>query len=254
MACVRSAHCAEYVAGSALPTPGERTRIVRMKIFLFDIDGTLIRSGGAGKAAMEAALVGEFGVTELIDKVPYSGRTDRAICRDLLELHGLEPNAENDRRLEESYLRQLPECLHKHGGTVLPGIRPLLDALVERSDCALGLLTGNVRAGAGHKLRHFGLWDYFRFGGFGDRHLDRDDVARTALAAALEFLQREHIGESVWVIGDTPLDVSCARAIGARSVAVATGWHDRDELAACKPDLLYDDLFEWERFLAQVEA
>jgi phosphoglycolate phosphatase-like HAD superfamily hydrolase len=213
-----------------------------MHVCLFDIDGTLISSGGAGKAALEAALASEFGVGRISDELSLSGRTDRAILRDLFRLHVLDETPENVRRLSAAYLRHLPACLHRKRGQVLPGIVALLECLGDRDDLAVGLLTGNIRAGARVKLEHFGLFDHFAFGGFGDEHLDRDDVAREALAAVRQHCDGAVAPERVWVIGDTPLDVRCARAIGARAVAVATGWHDRDELAGCDPDLLLDDL------------
>jgi phosphoglycolate phosphatase len=213
-----------------------------MHVCLFDIDGTLILSGGAGKTALEEALVSEFGVARIIDKLEFSGRTDLAIVRDLFRLHVIEDTPENRRRLVAAYLHHLPRCLATHAGRVLPGIAALLECLYAREDVVVGLLTGNLREGARVKLGHFGLYDYFAFGGFGDAHLDRDDVAREALAE----VQRLHDGsvrpERIWVVGDTPLDVRCARAIGARAVAVATGWHSREELAALRPDLLFSDL------------
>src|SRR5205807_2581634 len=147
------------------------------------IDGTLVASGGAGKAAMEAALAAEFGVAELCGQVPYSGRTDRAICRDLLRLHGVEPTAENRERLRDAYLRRLPGTLASHRGRVLPGIAALLGRLRELDGVVLGLLTGNVREGARLKLGHYGLYEHFVLGGFGDLHFERDDVAREALEA-----------------------------------------------------------------------
>jgi phosphoglycolate phosphatase-like HAD superfamily hydrolase len=216
--------------------------ITNMHVCLFDIDGTLISSGGAGKAALEAALAAEFGIARVIDKISLSGRTDRAITRDLFRLHIIEDTPENWQRLVGAYLRHLPECLASRGGFVLPGIADLLAQLQERDDVALGLLTGNVRAGARAKLGYFGLYDYFPFGGFGDHHFDRDDVAREALGEVRRRFNGAVRPENIWVIGDTPLDVQCARAVGARAVAVATGWHLRAELAEHRPDLLLDDL------------
>jgi phosphoglycolate phosphatase-like HAD superfamily hydrolase len=213
-----------------------------MPVLLFDIDGTLVRTGGAGKAAMEAALRQAFGVRQIRDVVPYSGRTDRAIARDLLRVHDLEPSPANEQRLREAYLAELPASLRSRGGTVCPGIASLLAELQGRANVVLGLLTGNVRAGAKHKLHHFGLWDFFACGGFGDEHLDRDDVARSALAAVQTHLGNPVHPSEVWVIGDTPLDVQCARAVGAHAVAVATGWHPLEELAASQPDWLLADL------------
>jgi phosphoglycolate phosphatase-like HAD superfamily hydrolase len=212
-----------------------------MPACLFDIDGTLISSGGAGKAAMETALRSEFGLAELLDQVPYSGRTDLAIGHDLLRCHGLEAGPACWQRLRDAYLRHLPASLAAHAGRVLPGIQALLKRLGERGDVVVGLLTGNIRAGARIKLGHYGLYDHFAFGGFGDNHLDRDDVARAALGALHAHLDGAADPARVWVIGDTPLDVRCARAIGARVAAVGTGWHSMDELAASRPDLLVED-------------
>jgi phosphoglycolate phosphatase len=225
-----------------------------MHVCLFDIDGTLIASGGAGKAALEAALASEFGITNLIDKVPLSGRTDRAILRDLFRLHIIDDTPANRARLLGSYLGHLPACLERCAGHVLPGISELLRHLRTRDDVAVGLLTGNVRAGARVKLGHFGLHDYFAFGGYGDDHHDRDDVAREALAEVRRRFNGAIAPERIWVIGDTPLDVQCARCIGARAVAVATGWHSRDELAAHRPDLLFTDLSDPAPLLAQWAA
>lgn len=212
-----------------------------MHVFLFDIDGTLISSGGAGKAALEMALAAEFGVTHAIEKLQLSGRPDRAIIGDLFRLHVIDDQPEHWQRLTASYLRHLPACLAAHNGRVLPGIVALLTELARRH-IPLGLLTGNIRAGAKVKLGYFGLYDHFTFGGFGDQHLDRDDIAREAMAAVKQRLNGQHSPERIWVIGDTPLDIRCARAIGARAVAVATGWHSLDELAAHEPDLLLADL------------
>jgi phosphoglycolate phosphatase-like HAD superfamily hydrolase len=209
-----------------------------MHIVLFDIDGTLIASGGAGKAALEMALAEEFGITHLIEKLELSGRTDRAIMTDLFRMHALEDTPANHQRLIAAYLRNLPASLATRGGRVLPGIADLLETLSKRSNVALGLLTGNVRAGARVKLGHFGLFNYFEFGGFGDRHLDRDEVAREALAEVEQRFNGRHSTDRIWVIGDTPLDIRCARAIGARAVAVATGWHTEEELTQHEPDLL----------------
>jgi phosphoglycolate phosphatase len=213
----------------------------RMITCLFDIDGTLLASGGAGKAAIEASLCEEFEV-ELCVQVRYSGRTDRAIIRDLLRHHGVAETPDNFQRLVNGYLRRLPERLRQLNGRVLPGIAALLRELQDRSNVSVGLLTGNLRAGAKVKLGHFDLHEHFVFGGFGDEHFERDDVAREALRSVHQHVGPHCLPERVWVIGDTPLDVQCARAIGARAVAVATGSHTLDELQACGPDLLFADL------------
>jgi len=220
-----------------------------MAILLFDIDGTLVRTGGAGKAAMECALREQFGIATIRDSVPYSGRTDRAIGRDLLAVHGIDPSRANQVHLQNAYLARLPAALHTHGGNVCPGIAEMLSHLHPHPGVVLGLLTGNVRSGAQQKLGHFGLWDYFRCGGFGDEHYERDDVARMAMTEVRNHLGRDFDRSDVWVIGDTPLDVQCARAIEAKVVAVATGWHPIEELAEHNPDYLFADLSEAEELL-----
>lgn len=212
-----------------------------MRAILFDIDGTLVRTGGAGKAAMEAALREEFGVRLTAEEIPYSGRTDLAIGRDLLTAHGIDPAA-NQTKLVEGYLARLPYYLERFPGRVCPGVTELLVELRGRADVVLGLITGNVRRGAERKLGHYGLWENFAVGGFGDDHDDRDDVARAALGAVEWHVGAKVDPADVWVIGDTPLDVKCARAIGARAVAVATGWHPMADLVASGPDLALADL------------
>ncbi len=215
---------------------------------LFDIDGTLLASGGAGKAALELAFTEIFGVPLRV-QIPYSGRTDRAIARDLLRTHEIDDSLENWQRLRAGYLARLPDSLNRHDGRVLPGILAVLETLQQRADVAIGLLTGNVHAGARVKLGHYGLYDHFAFGGFGDHHFDRDDVAREALAAVQTHLGSQVAPERVWVIGDTPLDVRCARAIGANVVAVATGIHSAAQLREAGPDLTLDDFSDPAPFL-----
>jgi phosphoglycolate phosphatase-like HAD superfamily hydrolase len=214
-----------------------------MHVVLFDIDGTLVRTGGAGKAAMEEALRTVFGLREVKDGVPYAGRTDRAIARDLLLMHGIQPQEDHIARLQEAYLHFLPEMLRQRGGTVCPAVPEILQRLAATPRVLLGLLTGNIRQGARCKLQHFGLWSYFVGGGFGDDFDDRDDVARSALQNLGLTGDRLHgQSRSIWVVGDTPLDIRSARAIGAQAVAVATGWHSLEALADHSPDWLLPDL------------
>jgi phosphoglycolate phosphatase-like HAD superfamily hydrolase len=140
------------------------------------------------------------------------------------------------------YLRRLLRELPGRRGRVLPGVSELLERLESRGDVALGLLTGNAREAARMKLEHFGLDRYFPFGGFGDRHVDRNDVAKDALGEWRRRRAAGDDGEQVWVVGDTPLDVRCARSIRALALAVATGAHTRTQLQAAQPDLLLSDL------------
>lgn len=214
-----------------------------MRVLLFDIDGTLVRTGGAGKVAMESGFRSAFGVAEVKDTVPYSGRTDPDIGRELLAVHGIDPTPANQTKLLHAYLDHLPDSLATVPGLVLPGVAELLAALAGRNDVVLGLLTGNVRAGAEKKLGHYGLWSAFGpVGGFGDDRHDRDDVARAAMDSAAVHLGRAVNPNDVWVIGDTPLDVRCARAIGANVLAVATGWDSLERLRACGPEVAVSDL------------
>jgi len=220
-----------------------------MRVLLFDIDGTLISTGGAGMASLLAAMREEFGVAEP-QEVPVSGRTDRGIARSLFDCHDIEHSEENWRRFRDAYLKHLRSLLPQRPGRVLPGVTQLLGVVSQHERVLVGLLTGNLRAGATLKLAHYGLVDHFAFGGFGDHHADRDAVAAEALSASqTHAASRGAAPREVWVIGDTPLDVKCARAIGARAVAVATGGSSSAELAASQPDVLVEDLTDLERLL-----
>ncbi|MCY2968922.1 MAG: haloacid dehalogenase-like hydrolase, partial [Planctomycetota bacterium] len=155
-----------------------------MRVCLFDIDGTLIQSGGAGMGALKEAMIKAFGIEPPVQQVPVHGRTDRAIAADLFTVYSIEQTDANWQRFRTAYLEALPRLLVERDGDVLPGIGTLLDLLRSQDDIRLGLLTGNTRAGAEIKLGHYGLSHYFSFGGFGDLHHDRDDVARAAFANA----------------------------------------------------------------------
>jgi len=213
-----------------------------MHICLLDIDGTLVLTGGAGQTAFADTLAADFGIPEILTKVAFAGRSDRAIVADLFRDHGVEPSDENWQRFCVGYLGRLDDALVRHRGHVLPGVGELLEALAARGDVAIGLLTGNVREGARRKLSHYQLWHWFPFGGFGDDHAERCDIAAAALAAAKLHLNGSAAQGEIVVIGDTHHDVNCGRSIGARCVAVATGHTPVDELHAAKPDVLVDTL------------
>ncbi len=224
------------------------------QIFLFDIDGTLLNTGGAGQRAMEQALQTVFGLESIDGNVLAAGRTDRAITTDLLVNHGIDHDDEIWSTFLRAYLTHLPEALAELKGAVLPGITALLETLSSREDVAMGLLTGNFREGAVLKLKHYKLDHHFLFGGYGDDHPDRDDVARLALAAAHEHVGRVIPADRVWVIGDTPADIRCARAIGARAVGVATGIYSYEQLDQATPDHLYHDFSDADAFLSHALA
>ncbi len=180
-----------------------------MVVLLFDIDGTLIKTGGAGGRALMEAFSVNFDITNP-QEVPFSGRTDRGIAQNLFRLHGIADTQSNWDLLRTDYLQRLAYYLPRREGEVLPGVQPLLDQLAQLAHVAIGLLTGNMRDGARVKLQHYGLSQYFPFGGFGDRYVDRDDVVREALAASKAYTQLDLSPEQMWVIGDTPLDIRCA--------------------------------------------
>lgn len=224
-----------------------------MNVFLFDIDGTLIVSGGAGQLALRSAMREAFAIDDA-SEVEVHGCTDRGIARSLFLTHGLADTSENWNRFRTVYLSGLPRYLRQRQGRVLPGVAELLDRLAGRPDVAVGLLTGNIREGARIKLEYYQLMHHFAFGGFGDVHPDRDDVARAALADAHRHLNGSLVEQKVWVIGDTPNDIRCARAVGVRVAAVATGFSSAVELAALKPDLLLDDLSDANQFLSRIAS
>ena len=213
-------------------------------VWLFDIDGTLIQSGGAGSQAMQRALQVAFGVTIETSQVEFAGRTDRAITEDLLCCCGVELTESNISMVFAAYRQELPKTLAKTQGEVLPGVWELLTALQDQCS-PLGLLTGNSYEGAELKLKHYGLWDFFAFGGFGDVHRDRNHVAAAAVQEA-----KQHFGDgmlverNIWVVGDTPHDVSCAKSQGLNAMSVATGSYSYEELLACQPSILVQSLHE----------
>ena len=221
-----------------------------MHVIFFDIDGTLLLTGGAGQAAMEAVLAAEFQADRPVEGIPMAGRTDRAIVTDLFSFYGVEVNEERWNRFNVAYLRQLTETLKSQDGLVLPGVVALLQELNRRDDVLLGLLTGNFREGARLKLEHYEIFHFFQFGGFGDVHHHRNDVAGEALSQAVKHHNREFAADRVWVIGDTPADVECARFIGANAIAVTTGSFRRDELEATSPDHLFEDFSDPTAFLS----
>jgi phosphoglycolate phosphatase-like HAD superfamily hydrolase len=216
------------------------------QVWLFDIDGTLITTGGAGEHAARLAMQSEFGTSPHSGEIWFAGRTDRSITSDLFQLHNVEDTPESWRRFQRAYLEHLRRLLPQKSGRVLPGVLGLLDYL-RQQPVLLGLVTGNVRDAARVKLQHFQIDDFFTFGGFGDEHHDRQDVARTALELARSQLAGDLDPRDVCVVGDTPNDVHCGRAIGARTLAVATGSYTRLELIDAGPDVLLDDLTDLER-------
>lgn len=212
------------------------------KLLLFDIDGTIITSGGAGERALRCSLRDQFGIDDDLKTIEIAGRTDSGIVRQLCRKFGLEESPENFTKFFDGYLHHLADLLPKTQGRLLPGIVPLLEELKRREDMVLGLLTGNLARGAELKLRHYDVWHYFEFGAYADDHHDRNELGRFACSRALEHHGAEFPPERIYVLGDTPHDITCARAFGAKAVAIATGNFTREQLAEHRPDYLFDDL------------
>jgi phosphoglycolate phosphatase-like HAD superfamily hydrolase len=212
------------------------------KLILFDIDGTLLTSGGAGERALRRGFRARFGIEDDLSKIEIAGRTDSGIARQMLAAHGLTETPESLAAFFDGYVHFLKEELPTSPGRLLPGILPLLEALKPRADVVLGLLTGNLARGAEIKLTHYGVWHYFEFGAYADDHHDRNQLGIYARRRAKEKHGIEFPPEHIFVLGDTPHDISCARAIGAKAVAIATGKFTVAELGALGPDFLFADL------------
>jgi len=216
-----------------------------IRVVLFDIDGTLLASGGVGRRAMEAALLTHFG-TIGPTHYRYDGKTDRQIVRESMRHAGFS-DADIDARMEpllDEYLARLEQTItaEMSGVRVHAGVPALLDALQARDDVLLGLLTGNIAPGAALKLRAAGLApERFRVGAFGSDHEHRPELPAIAQRRAAELLGCDVEGSTVVIIGDTPADVECGRGIGARAVAVATGHFTTTDLAAYEPHAVFED-------------
>ena len=214
-----------------------------IKLVLFDIDGTLIRTGGAGVKAVARAFETEFGLADGTERLKFAGRTDVSLVREFFSHHGITPDATHFERFFETYLSHLNEIILKCKGEVCPGVHQFLNEVrMIATPPLVGLLTGNIRRGAEVKLRHYHLWKEFSFGGFAEDSEERDGIAAIAKERGEELLKTKLRGEEVLVIGDTPLDIRCARSIGAKVLAVATGGSKLDELQAHKPDWAVEDL------------
>ena len=224
-------------------------------LLLFDIDGTLVQTGGAGARALVRAFADVSGGFNGLGLLSMAGRTDAWIIAQMFLAHGLEPTAARQQAVHDVYVQYLAEEIVQPGPRkgVLPGVRHLLDTLASQDDAYVALLTGNFRRGAEIKLEHFDLWRYFATGAFGDESQDRNELLWTAMATVKDASGLTFRPADVVIIGDTPLDVAVAVAGGARSVGVATGGYGVETLLASGADAAFPDLDDPERVLAALK-
>jgi len=214
-----------------------------IRLVLFDIDGTLVHTGGAGTAAFTKTFAKQFNLHHGTEKMKFAGRTDVSLVREFFRIHNVTATPEHFREFFEHYVFWLQHILEVNGGEMCRGVRDFIrDLRALPQPPVLGLLTGNVQIGAEIKLRHFGLWEIFQFGGFADDHEERDHIAAAALARARRVLGKDLRSEEIVVIGDTPFDVRCGKFIGAKTLAVATGGSKFEELKKCAADWTVEDL------------
>jgi phosphoglycolate phosphatase len=211
-------------------------------LYLFDIDGTLVDTGGAGMKALQEATSELFGHEG--PPLDLAGSTDLGIVANIHAHFEIEPTADRIAAYFEIYLNRLDWNLTHGGfqGRVLQGVPETLDQISNRPNAVVGLLTGNIAGGAASKMRHFGLAHHFRFGAYGCDHADRNLLGPVALERALASTGRKFSAEEVWVIGDTPKDIACAHAIHARCLAVATGQFSAAALEASGADRVVETL------------
>jgi len=214
-----------------------------IRLVLFDIDGTLVHTGGAGVRAFGRVAATEFGAANGFERVRFAGRTDPSLVREFFGIHRIPATPANFERFFLHHVHWLDHILESSHTEECPGVRPFIrDLRALPQPPLLGLLTGNIRLGAEIKLRHFDLWRDFEIGAFGDDSEDRDQIAAAARERGCRVLGESVRRDQVLVIGDTPLDIRCGRAIGAKVLAVSTGGATLEELAQHHPDWAVKDL------------
>jgi phosphoglycolate phosphatase len=229
--------------------------VSKRTLILWDIDGTIIVSHGAGVRAMERGFTARFGRPCDLSKIDWAGRTDRWITSEVLRHNDLPDSPENIQAYLESYLSHLPiELANGPQGQVLPGILELLETLHHHAHIAQGLLTGNLQRGAQFKLTHYQVWHYFEFGAFADDSPLRNDLGPHALRRAGEKHGVEFSPENTFIIGDTPHDIECGKVIGAKTIAVATGNYSLAELQSHAPTAAFADFSDTAAFLRTIGA
>lgn len=224
------------------------------KLILFDIDGTLLHARGQGRENVMAILARIIGKPVTTEGVVFAGSTDPHIMRQVLQRNGV-PEDEHKTlipRILEAYTAYAQEALDPSRVEALAGACELVEYLHDHPDVQLGLLTGNVEAVAHTKVRAIGLDHHFPFGAFGSDHAERQALPAIAVERALAHTSIAFSGKDVVIIGDTPQDVLCGKALGVTAIAVSTGSYDRNTLATYEPDLILDSLADQDRLLGHV--
>jgi len=220
-----------------------------MKFILFDIDGTLVSTGGAGIRALDYAFHDILGIDRAFEGISMAGKTDLLIVKEGLAKHGLPSDNGIVPKLLNAYLDHLDREMKNNARHLKPGISEALDSLKIMPEYTIGLLTGNLEAGARIKLEAFGIYDYFLCGAFGSDNEDRNLLLPVAIERFREKKQREIDFRNCIIVGDTPRDVACAKPYGAACVAVATGPYSADLLKQTDADVVMDDLSDTAYFL-----
>lgn len=226
------------------------------RLVLFDIDGTLLRTDGAGRRAMEGALHTVYGAAG-DPSYRYDGKTDRQIAREQMKFAGLADD-EIDARMTsvfDEYTRRLDDELSRDASMaqLCDGVPPLLDALERHAHVTLGLLTGNIEYGARRKLQAVGLaFDRFRVNAFGSDHEERPMLPAIARERAQQHLGLSLDGQQIVIIGDTPADIACGRSLGVRAIGVATGRFTVAELEAHAPAAVFPTLADTDAVVASI--
>jgi phosphoglycolate phosphatase len=242
------------LGGRAFSVPSRKESgwlVEAVKLILFDVDGTLLLTGGAGSRAMTRAFEEVFLVQNAFEGIAMAGRTDPLIVADAFGRARLHPAADQISRFREQYRAYLLEELKVPNPQkrMMPGVRPLLDALRGRQDVVLGLLTGNYSDTARVKVGHFGLWEFFLIGAFGEDAGDRNRLVPVAVDRARTAGVPPIRARDVLVVGDTPLDVECALTAEARPIGVATGGFGAEALRESGAEAVFDDLSNADEFL-----
>ena len=217
-------------------------------LLLWDIDGTLISSLGAGHAALCDAVKAVLGFDTHLEGIELAGRTDRWIFRQILAAFQVPHTPETVAALEEAYLAALPARLRERRIYLLPGVFERLQEASRHPSIIQGLLTGNLVRGAKIKLAGHGVWDWLPFGAFADDSENRNDLVPLGMERASLRCGHPLNPARVWIIGDTPLDVACGKHSGVRTLAVATGKYSLETLAATSPCVLLPDLSDGDAF------